>query len=237
MHPQLATLLDLQSKDLIVLEADLRLAALQSEQEALEQTLQRAESDVEHAKRSLSDGITAREALEIKIESYRAIQERRRSRIEQVRGAREAQALMTEMDLARSVMAKEESDWFRSAEVVTQLETKLQEAEARVQALGEEQREARATLETRRQAAGVERALAASARDACAQEVEKTLRARYDRLRNNRRGSVVVSLQGVACGACYTQVPMSRRNQILMGALIDGCEACGVLLYAGDANG
>jgi predicted nucleic acid-binding Zn-ribbon protein len=43
---------------------------------------------------------------------------------------------------------------------------------------------------------------------------------------------VVVSVRGVACGACFTAVPMSRRSQIRTGLLIEGCEACGVILYA-----
>lgn len=233
MHPHLASLLDLQSKDVALLAADHQLDDLLREREALDQAVQRAKAEVDQCDRAWRDGVKLREELELKIESFRTIQERRRQRIEQVRGAREAQALMTEIDQARSTMAKEENDWLNSAEGVNQLEAKLQEAGARATALEEEQREARATLEARRSAADAERAAAAGAREKSATEVEKSLRMRYDRLRSNRRGSVVVSLAGVACSACYTQVPMSRRNQILMGSLIDGCEACGVLLYAG----
>jgi hypothetical protein len=77
-----------------------------------------------------------------------------------------------------------------------------------------------------------ERATALAAREASASTLDKTLRLRYDRLRANRRGDVVVSVRGVACGACFTAVPMSRRSQIRTGLLIEGCEACGVILYA-----
>ena len=59
------------------------------------------------------------------------------------------------------------------------------------------------------------------------------LLARYDRIRSGtKRGPVVVALHGNACGACYTAVPMSRRSHIRAGLLLDGCEACGVILYA-----
>jgi predicted nucleic acid-binding Zn-ribbon protein len=46
---------------------------------------------------------------------------------------------------------------------------------------------------------------------------------------------VVVPLRGDACGACFTAVPRNRRSQIRSGALLDGCEACGVILYAAES--
>ena len=48
------------------------------------------------------------------------LQERRQLRLEHVRNPKEASTLMAELDLARSVLAKEENDWVRSAEAVTQ---------------------------------------------------------------------------------------------------------------------
>ena len=69
-------------------------------------------------------------------------------------------------------------------------------------------------------------------RDATAGEVNRALRARYERLRTVKSVSVVVALSGAACGACHTQVPLNRRSQIRAGTLIDSCESCGVILYA-----
>jgi hypothetical protein len=57
---------------------------------------------------------------------------------------------------------------------------------------------------------------------------------RYDRLRRARAASVVVPLSGDACGACFTAVPRNRRSQIRAGVLLEGCEACGVILYSVD---
>ena len=42
---------------------------------------------------------------------------------------------------------------------------------------------------------------------------------------------------GGACGACYTAVPLNRRSQIRSGAVLDGCEACGVILYPAEPAG
>ena len=61
------------------------------------------------------------------------------------------------------------------------------------------------------------------------------MRQRYDRLRSTRRTDVVVAVAGAACGACYTAIPMSRRSQLRNGYLLEGCEACGVILYAAES--
>ena len=73
--------------------------------------------------------------------------------------------------------------------------------------------------------------MARTARQESAATVERNLLIRYDRLWNSRATTVVVPLQGDACGACHTAVPRNRRSQIRAGTHIEGCEACGVILY------
>ena len=38
------------------------------------------------------------------------------------------------------------------------------------------------------------------------------------------------------CG-CHTSVPLNRRSQIRSGAVIDGCEVCGAILYPPEPDG
>lgn len=232
MNPDLDRLLDLQAKDALLLDVDQRLAGLLDEGAALDAGVAKASAEVATARRLLGDLNKRQRELEVRIESYRTLQERRRTRMEQVRGAREAQALMTEMDMARSVLLKEEGEWLKAAEHGQALEARLAAGEAALAALEAEQAAARAGLVDRGAALQEERAAAVAAREASASQLDKPLRLRYDRLRANRRGDVVVSVRGVACGACFTAVPMSRRSQIRTGLLVEGCEACGVILYA-----
>lgn len=232
MNPDLEKLLDLQHKDELLLEVDLRLAALGDEGAELDAAVTRTTSEVESAQRSLAELGKRQRELEIRIEGYRTLQERRRTRMEQVKNAREAQALMTEMDMSRAVLLKEEGEWLKRAEQVQALEARITEGQAALEALRAEQAEARADLATRETALQAERTVALAAREASAASLEKMLRMRYDRLRSNREGAVVVAVSGVACGACFTAVPMSRRSQLRTGLLVEGCEACGVILYA-----
>lgn len=235
MHPDLTKLLDLQARDLDLLEADKALDAILAEYEALDQHLKGAQQAVDQAERAAAEAGKRRQEVEGKVENYKKLEERGKARLEQVRNPKEIQAVMTEMDLARSVLAKEEAEWMRLAEVIGGYEKSGREAVARLEELKRGQVEVRNALDLRRAAAESRRADALAARDAAAAEVNRALRNRYERLRTVRV-RVVVALDGAACGACYTTVPLNRRSQIRAGTLIDSCESCGVILYADESD-
>lgn len=232
MNTDLEKLLDLQAKDLTLLEVDERLAALLEEVAALDAAAARAATEKEAVGVQLAAAGRRQRELESRIESYRTLQERRRARMEQVKNAREAQAIMSEMEMARTVLVREEGEWIKCAEQVQGLETRAAAAETALAELSASQETARAELTTRQEELRAERETALAAREESAAAIEKSIRMRYDRLRSNRQGAVVVAVRGVACGACFTAVPMSRRGQIRNGLLVEGCEACGVILYA-----
>jgi predicted nucleic acid-binding Zn-ribbon protein len=169
--------------------------------------------------------------LEGKIEGYRLLQERRRQRLEWVRGAKEAATLMAELDLARSVLAKEEAEWIRSADKVDEAEKRAAEVAKRVeetQAAQAPRREQIAAL----QAESRERLnLAKRDRGEAATRVKKPILARYDRIRRGNTPLALYPLKGSACGLCYTAVPIHRRQEIQGGRGVTTCEGCGVLIY------
>ncbi|MEP6571950.1 MAG: hypothetical protein ABJD11_04615 [Gemmatimonadota bacterium] len=232
MHDDLVKLLDLQEKDLTLLAVDARLQSVLGELEAIEAAVRKAEDTAARATQAAQDAARRRDELEAKIDSYRKMQERRRTRLETVRGVKEIAAATAEMDLSRSVLAKEETDWVRSADAVAQLEKDAGVAQKNLAELHSAQQPARDEIGGRRDALEKERRSALKLRDAAAGGVGKPLRSRYERLRSARSSTVVVALNGTACGACFTTVPLNRRSQIRSGTLIDWCEACGVILYA-----
>jgi predicted nucleic acid-binding Zn-ribbon protein len=237
MHPDLVKLIDLQAKDAEVAACEQRLVNLSGETAGLDQALQRARELLEKARQTAADGQRRRDELESKIESYRILQDRRRLRLEQVRNPKDASTLMTELDLAQSVMAKEENEWVRSAEMVVQLEVKVKDAERNVEAVESAQAPERAEVAQRRAVLQGERDAAMRVREASAVQLDKAIRGRYDRLRRTRAADVVVPLIGGACGSCHTAVPLNRRSQIRAGHVIDACEACGAILYPGETAG
>jgi predicted nucleic acid-binding Zn-ribbon protein len=237
MHADLVKLLDLQTKDTALAEVDQRLTLVAQDLVILDQTLQRARESLEAARRAASDGQRRRDELETKIESYRILQQRRSERLEHVRNPKDASTLMAELDLARSVMAKEENEWVRSADAVTLLESRVKDEERNVEALEGAQAPERARIAERRATIEAERAAAAQERKASATGIDKALLHRYERLRRTRSGDVVVPLMGGACGGCHTSVTLNRRSQIRAGLVLEGCEACGAILYPAEPDG
>lgn len=236
MHADLVKLLDLQAKDSAVAEVERRMEALQEETGVLDQALERARQGLEAAKRAAADAARRRDELEQKIESYRVLQERRQQRLEHVRNPKEASTLMAELDLARSVVAKEENDWVRSSDAVTQAQFKAAEEERNVGAVAEGQTAERERLAERQRALEAELAQAQREREDSASRLDRPLRIRYDRLRKARSGEVIVPLLNGACGACHTSIPLNRRSQIKAGTVVDNCEVCGAILYPPEAE-
>jgi predicted nucleic acid-binding Zn-ribbon protein len=231
VHPELEALLALQAQDQEVTRRQQGLDALEPEARRLDEQLAVAERALQTARRSIDDALRRRDELEGKIASYRTMQEQRRQRLEWVRGAKEASTLMAELDLARSVLAKEEAEFMRSGDAVHEAERKAAEAEKALAAVRDGQGPEREALAGRRDAIMAELELAQAARGEAAQKVDGGMLSRYERIRRGKAPLALYALHGDACGHCFTAVPTQRRVLIQRGATIESCEACGVLLY------
>lgn len=232
MHPDLESLLTLQARDQEVVKCHQGLEALEPEARRLDEQLAVAERSVQAARRSIEDALRRRDDLEGKIASYRSMQEQRRQRLEWVRGAKEASTLMAELDLARSVLAKEEAEFMRSGDAVHEAERKTAEAEKALASVREAQAPEREALAGRREAIMVELERAQQVREEAAARVNGGMLSRYERIRRGKAPQALFALHGDACGHCFTAVPTQRRVLIQRGATIESCEACGVLLYS-----
>ena len=232
MHPDLEAVLALQDKDIAILNCDARLKALEPEVRTLDEQVAAAERVVAQARAGIRTALERRDGLEGKIASYRTMQEQRRQRLEWVRGAKEASTLMAELDLARTVLAKEEAEFMRSGDAVGEAERKTAEAENALQNVRDAQAAQREALAGKRQEIANDRERATRAREEASRAVKPALLARYDRIRRGKAPLAVYPLHGSSCGNCFTAVPTQRKALIQRGATIEGCEACGVLLYA-----
>ena len=234
MHPDLEHLLELQSRDLVLSEAENQLQAVLDQLAAYDQEVAQAKQNVETAKQDLETVAKRREEIEAKIEGLRILQDRRRQRVELAKTAREHNALATELELARAGLVREEAEWFKISERTTEAEKQVESATQQLEELQAGQSEQRDALAQEVRVAEAERDAAAAAREEASQVLNRPVYLRYDRLRQSRNTAVVVAMRGAACGACFTSIPMSRRNQIRTGAILDHCEACGVILYTAD---
>ena len=234
MHAELKTLLKLQEKDKIVMALEAEREALEPALEELNGALSGAEETAATAQVRVEEADKRRGELDAKIEGYRVMQERRRQKLEWVRGAKEASNLMAELDLARSVLAKEEAEWVRSADKVQEAERNAAEAEAALEELKAEQAPKREEIAAKQAECDDNLAAAGGERDEAAGSVDAAMQERYNRIRRGRAPLALYPLRNGACGHCFTSVPLHRRQKILSSEGIESCEACGVLIYPED---
>jgi hypothetical protein len=234
VHPDLDGLLTLQAKDQDVARSEQALAALEPDARRLDEQLAGAQRTVDTALRAIDDAKRRRDELEGKIASYKSMQEQRRQKLEWVRGAKEASTLMAEIDLTRTVLAKEEAEFMRSGDAVHEAERKAAEAEKALHVVREAQAPERAALAEKREAALAELRHAQEIRTQATGGVNSALLSRYERIRRGKAPLALYALHGDACGHCFTAVPTQRRVLIQRGASIETCEACGVLLYSAE---
>jgi predicted nucleic acid-binding Zn-ribbon protein len=227
----LQALLALQEKDSAIMAIEKKLQALEPEIEELDADLAELENQLSEARGAAEEADQKRADLEARIESYRVMQERRRQRLEWVRGAKEASAIMAELDMARGVLAKEEADWMRSSDDLQEAEDLVAEAQSRVEELIEAQKPKREEAAAKRAEYQAELESARALRAEAAKGIEHKILQYYDRILRGRAPNVLYPLTGGACGHCHTAVPLHRRQQVVSGSVVEPCEACGVLVY------
>jgi predicted nucleic acid-binding Zn-ribbon protein len=231
---ELRILLELQEKDMGIQAIQSEIAAFEPELAELDGQVLAAEEQITAARRGIEEAGSRRSQLETKLESFRTAQDRRRQRLEWVRGAKEAANLMAELDLGRSVLAREEAEWMRSADQVQEAETSVAEAERQLEEIRTAQAARREEIAAL-QAEGRDRlAIAQGDRAAVTKRLSKPALTQYERIRRGRAPLALYALHDDACGHCFTAVPMHRRQELQAGQIITLCEACGVIVYNAD---
>lgn len=236
MHPDLPKLLDVQSKDHRLAEIYARVQEIETERAALDVVLDRVRSEIASATRTADDIARRRDEVGTKLEAQRIKHESRRQRLEQERNPRVAAQLMADVELGRSILTQEESEWLRLSEDASTRTGALKSAHEHLAGLEAEQNEARGVLAERQAALDAERAVAAAEREESASKLDRPLRIRYDRLRGSRTSEILVPAGNptghATCTACFTAIPRSRLGRLQAeGLLLDGCEMCGAIVY------
>lgn len=234
MHVDVVALLALQKEDdaLDAIRArgrDVapRLAALDVVRDRAAAAMQQLQSAIEADERKHRD-LTARFA------DHKVRHERNVAQLDVVKRMREATAAMAQVEMGRRILVELETEVRDLAGRVAGGHKALREQEAAFERLGAEQAAARAALEGERGALEGELRAAGEIRSRAAEAVERALRSRYDRIRARRNAACVFVLSGGACGNCDTAVPVQRRSVMMQTGVVESCEACGVLVYAGE---
>ncbi len=232
MQPELEALLAVQEDDDAIRAIEGELAAFAPRLASLDKARQRAHDEVERTRLAIERETDKYRTLEARIKEHREKHERNVATLDQARKLREATAAMAQVEMARRVLAEEESELAGMARRLGEMASALEAHRAAAAAIDEEQVGARESL--RAETSRLESMLSEARRVRAdkASGVGASLLSRYDRIAARRRSQALFAIRGLTCGACDTSIPLQRRNALLVAGLIDVCEACGVLLYA-----
>lgn len=225
------SLLALQADDLVIHDIETKLAALAPRIAELDARRKRLVESVDRQQALVTAEEKKQAFLRDKIAEHRGLIERNQSQLDAVKTMRQATAAAAQMEQAKKIVAGEESDLLALNRRLEEMRGGLKAVKDDLAALEAEQATARGEVAEQRAALDGELATAAAKRAETAKAVPATLVMRYDRLRNKKRVTVVVALNGLSCGACDTAIPMQRRHSMLATGAIELCEVCGVMMY------
>ena len=234
MHPDVMALVALEGEDSTVESLETRLRGLEPRLLELERSREVAATALERARHALQAEEDKLRESRSRAAQHRSLQERNQRQLDGITNIREANAASAQLESARRMASDAEAE-------ATRISTRVEEARARVSQAELALAEIEATQETERAAIASERRSiedelrhARMKREGSAKRVSGSLLAKYDKVRRRRRGQSVFPLRAGACASCDTTLPLQRRHEMQRTGAIELCEACGVLLYAGE---
>jgi predicted nucleic acid-binding Zn-ribbon protein len=231
VQQELAALLAVQADDLEIHGIEEKLAALQPRLKELDVKKARLGADVERAQVQVTAEEKKQAFLREKIAEHKLLIDRNQAQMDAVKTMRQATAAVAQMEEAKRIVATEESELIAINRRLDEARGALHAGQASLEACTAEQAEARAEVAAQQASLEGELAVIRAKRDEKAAHVPAPLLGKYDRIRLRRRAQAAWPVNGTACGACDTAIPMQRRNQMSNLGGIDVCEACGVLMY------
>lgn len=235
MEETYQALLDLQDLDEKVSEARDQVRHFEPQLEEIEGPIEAAVSEVETVRKRLDEMKTEARRLERGADDKRAQMAKYQARLERVRNAREEAAARAEIDLISKAVEADEADYINLTDQIKRTELKLDELEKALHALREDAAPRREELLARKDEAESQLQILADQRKNKLVRLDARAGRLYEQIRGGKTRVALAELTADgACGHCFSMIPIQERNEIKRKEALHRCEACGVILYAGD---
>lgn len=235
MEETYQALLDLQDLDEKVSEARDQVRHFGPQLEEIEGPIEAAASEVETVRKRLDEMKAEARRLERGADDKRAQMAKYEARLERVRNAREEAAARAEIDLISKAVEADEADYVNLTDQIKRTELKLDELEKALDALREEAAPRREELLAKKDEAESQLQILADERKNKLVRLDARAGRLYEQIRGGKTRVALAELTADgACGHCFSMIPIQERNEIKRKEALHRCEACGVILYAGD---
>jgi predicted nucleic acid-binding Zn-ribbon protein len=227
-----SSLLELQSIDREIAQAEADLQKLEPQIQEAEAPLRGLQQEIETLRTRLVEMRQQSTKLELAANHKRDRLKQYEARLNRVRNAREEAAARAEMDLVRRAIDADEQEALELLEQSRRTDLKTDdldrqlsklrgEFEPRKQALREALEQARQKLVELRER-----------RVNHTERIDQSAVRIYDRVRGTRGRAALAPLTADgACGNCFNIIPLQEQSEVRRAATLKRCEACGVILY------
>jgi uncharacterized protein len=234
VHPEIQTLLALQDEDLAIHDIEEGVRALQPRLTDLDRQRQVAADALSRARGLVESEEKRQHEMQTRLGELKHSHERNLHNLDAVKKPKEAAAAMAQLEVTRKQLGDLESELQSAVRRLTDARAAVHIQEQALVELEKSQTAQREEIARERSALEEKLNGARGQRDGTAQKVSRQLLSKYDRIRGRKGARAVYALRGSSCGNCDTAIPMQRRNMMAGSGRIEVCEACGVLLYAGE---
>ena len=182
MNSELEVLLAVQTDDERIRELDRELEKLAPRLRELDRELEAEASAAARAEEEAGGELERRKALASRVAEHRRMHERNVAQLDQVKRMRDATAAQSQVDMARRILADEETELENLDRRLRAIQERVAEHQARHASLVESQKPLRDELQAERQAMETRAREARAERDKRASAVSRSLLHKYERI-------------------------------------------------------
>ncbi len=231
MKATLLLLEELQRHDARLLELDTELAALPEKLAVLKRDVGRMEELLGAERRGLVEAETYRRSRELDLKSDEANVAKAKTKLQQVKNAREYMAAQRETEVTRRLISEREEEIIKLIDAIEasrkSLATHTDDLAALHAHVAGDEKEILARLDELRAIAEGERVH----RNVVAARVPDNVMKRYGAIKL-RRGLAVVAVKGGTCQGCHMAIPPQLRISLQRSTSIETCPTCNRIIYS-----
>jgi len=219
-------------------ELDLKILELDRQKEELPEALRAAEADLSQKKRrfeevsqKLEEVSLKRRAEEDELEEELQRLRKTQTRLMQIRGTREYQALLREIEEIKKANKQREETLLKLMEEQEKLQ---QEEEALRKEIEEAERrvaEERARYESLCKELEADKKRYLEERERLVEEIPQSLLRRYEFIRERKGGLAIVAVENGTCSGCHMHIPPQLFNELQRDDKYYECPLCRRLIY------
>ena len=231
MQQELQKLLKLQVIDYDLGELERSKEYIPDMMENLKTEMKEAKERFETAHAELEAAKLKQSQLELNIKSKETDLQKYQQQMMSIKTNKEYDALVSEIDLIKGSISTMESELLETIDLITTIEKNIGEYNEKMTQLEENNSKQLAILHEKIDSIGDKVSDKVSERDNISTSIPRNLLSVYDRVRQGKGGSAVVSVKKRACGACYKALTPKKIQDIRKGTRILTCDNCGRMLY------